>query len=88
MNPADYSGEIVCVELWELGELQGVHVERADPRVRFTAAAMRYLRDGSWCGVAVFDGEVLRVVARNGSWVWRVVGEDPASGDLFMAWPD
>lgn len=80
-----YSGELV---LRRHGDSPRLEVLKADPRIRIAGEMhdeMLRSRDPEW---GTYDGELLRVLGRNQTVVYRVVGYDADRHQYLAEWPD
>jgi hypothetical protein len=67
--------------------LAHIRVDRADPRILISGLLMDLIRNGHATGCEI-DGDLLRLTAVNGSWVYRV-GEHLEDRHAWVAeWPD
>jgi hypothetical protein len=73
--------------IWADGQLVGIRVDRADPRILISEEALRDFREHEvLCGEV--DGDILRIRGVNRAVVYRIRNYLPDQRAYVLEWPD
>jgi hypothetical protein len=86
-------GQLIAYAKFDERSQVGLVVERADPRILVTRELVETLQAAPEEALfgrrfAEVDGGVLRILADNGTWVYRLGDWDAARGCFEAEWPD